>query len=269
MDLVAELISEHFIVDWSKSKDKRQLIDARSFGYLALHYICTLPDSYGELSNLWFEIQIKTILQHGWAEIEHDLGYKTEIEVPRNIRRSFAIAASLLEATDNIFSEIRKNLKEYNIAVKQNIEKQNLDSIFFDKITLAEFTAHNKTYRNLLNEIASIAHARITERSSEAQLPLINFLELHTLGDMVRLIEKRHDLVIKLAKKLLENSEIDELVSTAAYHFLFRAELIGSDCSKEKIQNFFMLITNNEKSIETNTAKIIEERNYLKIQEAD
>ncbi len=101
VDLAAKLISENFRVDWKRSKDKRKIIDARSFGYVALHYVCALPD---DVSNLWFEIQIKTILQHSWAEIEHDLGCKTEIEVPREIRRSFSKAASLLERLQTIFS---------------------------------------------------------------------------------------------------------------------------------------------------------------------
>ncbi len=52
IDLTAKLIAENFRVDWSKSKDKRELIDARSFGYLSLHYICALPEEEGELSNL-------------------------------------------------------------------------------------------------------------------------------------------------------------------------------------------------------------------------
>lgn len=87
VDLDAKLISENFKVDWNRSKDKRKLIDAKSFGYVALHYVCALPERYGELSNLWFEIQIKTILQHSWAEIEYDLGYKSEFEVPRRIQK--------------------------------------------------------------------------------------------------------------------------------------------------------------------------------------
>ena len=253
----AAIIENNFRVDRSKSKDKRQLIDAKSFGYVAIHYVCALPESYGELSTLWFEIQIKTILQHSWAEIEHDLGYKTEVEVPRNIRRSFSKAASLLEVADDIFSDIRTRLEEYRISVKNNIEAQNLDAVFFDKITLAEFTSHNKTYRNLLKEIADITNARITEHNPESQLPLIEFLGIHSLGDMVRLIEEEHDLTLKLAEKMLRDSEIDEISSNAAYHFLFRAELISGNYSKERIREFFMLTTKNEKSIESNTEKII------------
>ncbi len=263
VDLTAKLISEHFVVDWNRSKDKRKIIDAKSFGYVAVHYVCALPESYGELSTLWFEIQIKTILQHSWAEIEHDLGYKTEIEVPRDIRREFSKAASLLETADDMFSDIRKNLEDYNAVVKQKIANQNSDEIFFDKITLSEFTSHNDTYRKLLKEIAAITNAGILERSPASQLPLIEFLGINTLGDMVRLIDQHHDLIMKLARRMLQGSEIDEFSSAAAYHFIFRAELISGNYSRERIREFFMLTTKNEKHIESNTRKIIEERQHL------
>ena len=256
VDLAAKLIAENFRVDWKRSKDKREIIDARSFGYVALHYVCALPD---DNNNLWFEVQIKTILQHSWAEIEHDLGYKTEIEVPREIRRSFS-AASLLETADDIFSEIRAKLAEYSINVKKDIESQKFDEIFFDKITLEEFTKSNNSYRNLLNEIAAISHAEILEKSSESQLPLISFLNIKTFGDMIKLIDKRHDFALKLARDLLHESEIDELASTAAYHFLFRAELIAGEYSRDKIREFFALSMRNEKSIEYNTDKIMKAR---------
>ena len=257
VDLAAKLIAENFRVDWQRSKDKRKIIDARSFGYTALHYVCSLPD---DDSNMLFEIQIKTILQHSWAEIEHDLGYKTEIEVPREIRRSFSKAAGLLETADDIFSEIREKLEAYTISVKKDIANQKFDEIFFDKITLEEFTKSNSTYRDLLNEIAAISHAKILEKSPESQLPLISFLNIKTFGDMITLINKQHDLALKLAEDLLRDSEIDELASTAAYHFLFRAELITGDYSRDKIREFFALTTKNEKSIENNTNKIMKAR---------
>ena len=122
VDMIADRISQHFRINRSRSKDKRKLIDARTFGYLSLHYICALPEEDNELSDIWFEIQIKTILQHSWAEIEHDLGYKSEIEIPREIRRSFSKAASLLETTDDIFSDISRKLKEYQAKVKADME---------------------------------------------------------------------------------------------------------------------------------------------------
>ena len=258
IDLAANLIAQNFRVDWQRSKDKREIIDARSFGYVALHYVCALKD---DDNNMWFEIQIKTILQHSWAEIEHDLGYKTEIEVPREIRRSFSKVASLLETADDIFSEIRASLTEYSTNVRENIANQNFDDIFFDKITIEEFTKNNNTYRSLLNEIATISHAEILERSSDSQLPLMLFLNIKTFGDMIKLINRQHDVALKLARDLLQDSEIDELASTAAYHFLFRAELITGIYSRDKIWEFFALTMKSEKSIEHNTDKIMKARN--------
>ncbi|MBQ7733345.1 MAG: hypothetical protein IJT58_04945 [Synergistaceae bacterium] len=267
IDSAANLIAENFRIKWDKSKDKRKLIDARSFGYVALHYICALPDcgnncepESGDLSGLWFEVQIKTILQHSWAEIEHDLGYKSEIEVPRDIRRSFSKAASLLETADDIFSDIKSKLEDYALKIKQDIKDERLDDIFFDKITLEEFTSGNPEYLKLLHEIAAITDAEITKQSLDGQLALIDFLGIKSFGDMVRLINKEHDTAMGLARKLLEGSGLDEIAYGAGYHFLFRAKLINGGYSTEKIREFFSLMTSNEKLIESNTQKIIQER---------
>ncbi len=263
VDIAAEKIAEHFRVDWNRSKDKRKLIDARSFGYLSLHYICALPESEDELSSLWFEIQIKTMLQHTWAEIEHDLGYKTEIEVPRDVRRSFSRAASLLETADYIFSEIRNRLKKYESEVKSNIESESLENMTFDAITLKEFTAHNKTYLKLLEEIAAITDAHIAEGNPAGQLALIEFLGINTLKEMTELIDKRRELTLQLARRSLQGSELDELSSTVVYHYLFRAELIAGDHSRERVRDFFMLASKNDKTADKNTEKIMNLREEL------
>jgi ppGpp synthetase/RelA/SpoT-type nucleotidyltranferase len=260
VDLSARLISENFRVDWNRSKDKRKLIDARSFGYLSLHYICALPEDEGELSNLWFEVQIMTILQHSWAVIEHDLGYKSEIEVPRDIRRKFSRAASLLETTDEIFADIKIRLDEYKSRVRSDIANESLENIYFDAITLAEFTDHNNTYLSLLNEIAAITGAHIIKGRIENQLPQIEFLGINTLKEMIELIEKRRDLALELARKSLQDQELDELTSTVAYHFLFKAELISGNYSRERIREFFMLTSRNEKNAEKFTELIMRER---------
>jgi hypothetical protein len=59
-------------------------------------------------------VQIRTVLQHAWAEFEHDIRYKGSIpdeHVPEFDRR-FTLAAGLLELADREFSAIRDRLRE-------------------------------------------------------------------------------------------------------------------------------------------------------------
>jgi putative GTP pyrophosphokinase len=109
-DIVAKLIEEEFDVDRVNSADKRALLDPDRFGYLSLHYIAMLPavrlklTEYRRFADLKVEIQIRSILQHTWAEIEHDLGYKNQQSVPKEVRRRFSRLAGLLEIADSEFA---------------------------------------------------------------------------------------------------------------------------------------------------------------------
>lgn len=79
-----------------------------SFGYGSLHLICSVrPGTLGlaEYAGQVFEIQIRTVLQHAWAEFEHDVRYKNEITDPR-VDRAFTLAAGLIELADQQFDQI-------------------------------------------------------------------------------------------------------------------------------------------------------------------
>ncbi|MBR5250614.1 MAG: (p)ppGpp synthetase, partial [Clostridia bacterium] len=110
IDRIGDKIQEKFVVDWEKSSDKRALIKEDAFGYLSMHYICSLPfgDKWpDEICGKKFEIQIRTILQHAWSAIHHDIGYKSDFGVPREISRQFARLAGLLELADDEFVRAR------------------------------------------------------------------------------------------------------------------------------------------------------------------
>ena len=263
VDLVAKLVAENFRIDWSRSKDKRELIDAQSFGYLSLHYVCALPESADDGQDLWFELQIRTILQHSWAEIEHDLGYKTEFEVPRSIRRSFSRAASLLETADILFSQIREELEEYKAAVKADVVNNKIDEVYFDRVSIVEFTAHNRVYQTFLHEVAGICGAQIVDGHPEHLLPAIDFLGIRTLKDMVDLIEEEHDLALSYAEQKLRDSGLYLLSSTVGYRYLFNARLVTGGYGKEKLREACLLYTDDEKAIERDIQAVMAERERL------
>jgi putative GTP pyrophosphokinase len=127
VDKVAEVLRAEFAIDVEASVDKRQYADPDRFGYRSLHYVLSLSESravlseYSRFEALKSEVQVRSILQHAWAEIEHDLGYKSAAGVPAELKRKFARIASLLELADDEFSAIRTALTKYEQAVPEKI----------------------------------------------------------------------------------------------------------------------------------------------------
>jgi hypothetical protein len=70
----------------------------------------TAPN-YRYLEELKVEIQIRTILMHVWADIEHKLAYKKKEDIPNKFKRKLYQLSALLEIADNQFQDL-KNQKE-------------------------------------------------------------------------------------------------------------------------------------------------------------
>ncbi len=123
LERVCDLIKQEFSVDEEKSVDKQAQLEPNKFGYLSKHFIISLNPHRGGLrewsrfANLKAEIQVRTMLQHAWADIEHSLGYKNEIGIPENLKRRLFRLSALLELADQEFLEVirlaKKNVTEY------------------------------------------------------------------------------------------------------------------------------------------------------------
>lgn len=134
VDLVYALLSQNFAIDSKNSVDKRVAASASQFGYQSLHLVAQLNTArvalpeYAGFRALKFEIQVRSILQHSWAEIEHDISYKSVVGLPPNIKRKLHRAAALLEQADELFNEIgcdlvQKNLVETKLGTHHAHEK--------------------------------------------------------------------------------------------------------------------------------------------------
>jgi putative GTP pyrophosphokinase len=130
---VARLIEAAWKVDYARSSDKLRIRDARRFGYRSLHYVCA-PPAGGPDPSFRFELQVRTALQHAWAEVEHDLGYKAEA-LPEPVRRRFSRIASLLEIADEEFVSIRRDLAEYQEQARRELAEAR--SLPLDALSLA------------------------------------------------------------------------------------------------------------------------------------
>jgi ppGpp synthetase/RelA/SpoT-type nucleotidyltranferase len=116
---ISDIIKELFEIDYARSEDKSDLLDADKMGYKSIHYIGELSTekiSETELesfSGLKFEIQIRSILQHAWAEIEHDRNYKFQGELPKHLQRRFYALAGMLEIADREFNTLSEEVEKY------------------------------------------------------------------------------------------------------------------------------------------------------------
>jgi len=148
VDAIADLLENEFVVDGDNTIDKRKAIDPDKFGYLSLHYVLELNEDrlklaeYSKFRGIKVEIQVRTILQHTWAEINHDLGYKSKIGIPREVQRDFSRLAGLLELADKEFLGIRENLREYAVVVNEKMGK-NDDVILIDDVSIRECIKNN------------------------------------------------------------------------------------------------------------------------------
>ena len=125
VEAAARFVEGEFDVDLTHSVDKRGRPALDRFGYRSLHYICRAnrsPDDGGQ--PLRFEVQIRTILQHAWAEIEHDLGYKSTAAVPPSVRRRFSRLAGLLDLADDEFLAIKRDLGRHRSEVKDRVRSR-------------------------------------------------------------------------------------------------------------------------------------------------
>ncbi len=223
VDAFSKILEKTFSINHLLSIDKRQIIPAMSFGYLSVHYICTLSVDEGypaELSQIPFEIQLRSVLQHTWAEIEYKLGYKSDISIPREIRREFARIAGLLEIADERFTAVRKEIENYRQHTHENIKNNQADDMFLDLETLSEFISSGTVMTSLITDIASFGNSSIREVSPESYLPRLHNLNIHTIGDLKSACIENREKILSRAKKLLSTYEIDEIVSTVGLYYL-------------------------------------------------
>lgn len=128
--------------DVREIEHKGSLQNVREFGYESTHILIAIPENYLNFENsadsriknlplpdnLVCEIQIRTILQDAWAEVEHELIYKTEFtpfDAP--LRRKMASVNASLNLADIIFQEIR----DYQTKFQREVDERRAS--FYEK----------------------------------------------------------------------------------------------------------------------------------------
>ena len=204
VDKVASVLERLFEIDWENSIDKRKAHEIDSFGYLSLHYICRIPESayndpeHPELNKIRFEVQMRTVLQHAWANMNHDTGYKSGVEIPKVYLRNLSRLAGILELVDDEFSRIRRELADYRRQVQKLVASGNLGEVPLDGDSFKSYLAIGP-FDRLNRKIASVNQAEIQPVDMSAFLSMFKILRFNTLGDIESLIKNYSDAAYQIA----------------------------------------------------------------------
>jgi putative GTP pyrophosphokinase len=111
VEAVAELLADQFAVLDDRDMGRETASQGR-FGYASRHLLVSAAHRGAD----WEQpasVQVRTVLQHAWAEFEHDIRYKGTVpeEHAPDLDRRFTLAAGLLELADREFSEIRARIQ--------------------------------------------------------------------------------------------------------------------------------------------------------------
>ena len=233
VDRIAAMAEQLFDIDWVNSVDKRKLHQLDSFGYNSLHYICRLPGY-----DYRFELQLRTTLQHAWAAINHDNGYKSGVEIPREYMRRINRLAGLLEIADDEFSHIRTEINDYRRRVQQLVQNGQLDDVLLDGDAFRSYL-NARPFEKLNQRIAAINQAEIQE------VPLIRYLKVfkelgcNTLGDVKRLRNKYEEDAYALARHQLGNTDIDIISSAVGLQNICIVCILSQGGGKIGLLRFF------------------------------
>lgn len=212
---VAQLITEEFVIDEANTVDKGAALDADRFGYVSMHYVAELRQSraglaeYQSYAGIKFEVQIRSILQHAWAEIEHDLGYKAEA-VPRAVRRRFSRLAGLLELADDEFIGIREEIAAHQTVARETIQQGAL-AIEIDQDSLSAFVQSRQQIRQLDRAIARATNCTLRNRIDEEfmgrQAAHLTGLGFASIEELSNYLDQEWELLKSFVNALLSRME--------------------------------------------------------------
>lgn len=265
VEAVAAAVERRFQVDLANSVDKRRLLGQTSFGYRSVHYICTcdpallppgLPKEPGPgPGGVRFEIQIRTILQHAWAEIEHDLGYKSQDALPEHLRRRFSRLASLLELVDEEFLAIRTSLSRYADEVDARL-RGGAPGLPLDRVSLLSFVREAEVAA-VDGAIAALLGKSLGDEAFFADylLKMLRLSGLQEIADVRAALVRDQDAILRLvppyfdfaqAAFRLTKSSLEHVPRGYSLFFLSHLRVLDSpmrDLSKvERMAQFYQAL---------------------------
>src|SRR5206468_81825 len=102
--------------------DRAEQLGADRVGYRSYQGLCPVPEgdwNAGAVSVSRFELQVRSVLQHAWAELAHQLVYKAVTPLGERTKRRFNLVAGMLEVADRELDSIAlEGLASLNVRIE-------------------------------------------------------------------------------------------------------------------------------------------------------
>ncbi|MGF1694000.1 GTP pyrophosphokinase [Photobacterium kagoshimensis] len=241
VDRIANIIEQEFLVDEENSIDKRTSLDPDRFGYLSLHYVVGLSANrsrlieYQRFDGLKFEIQIRSILQHTWAEIEHDIGYKSKNEIPKPVRRRFSQLAGLLELADDQFIQIRNELVKYEREIPDSIVSSPED-VSIDTVSIYNYVKSSQLLSGLdaeVSEILNVPLIDLTKDNASRHIKYLDYFNVDTISQLEDIINLYRVHILRRASDRAGNLEEDKTSVSKGISIFYLYQVLASQLETE------------------------------------
>lgn len=145
-------------------------------GYAGRHLTLEVPADHPptnckEYTGYRFEVQIRTVLQHAWAEFEHDIRFKGSSGDNAEISRAFTMASTLIELADQQFVNIADILKRLQSegALEAVAEAQPLDAGSLQGVLTRAFPQYRSSKENQYDWMVHVLAANGIDTVSAAE----------------------------------------------------------------------------------------------------
>ncbi len=203
---ITEIINQELFV--IETIDKQEELKFNQFGYRSTHFIVKIKQdwtnapNYRGLDNIICEIQVRTILMHAWAEIEHELAYKSEIQIPGKLKRKMSQLSALFEIADDKLEEIRTERTEFIDILSRNARQS------------GRFDAYQQLNLDTLQAFLDFYFPNRHKNLQGTSELLENLQSLYiSLEDLVEGYEKTTDIISDLERRLSIYEESQEVMT--------------------------------------------------------
>ena len=239
---VEKLVRQEFEIDEKNSIDKR-ILQTNEFGYRSLHLVASIDSSrlklteYQRYKGLKFEIQIRSILQHAWAEIEHDLGYKGKSSIPDSYIRSFNRLSALLESADIEFDRLKKELSEYEKGVTKQIVSSP-ETVPINQASIDSLVKSDKTFQKARDYVISDCDAVFDQPSDYSDLiEKFELFNITNIGQLQKLINDNSDDYLRFIKDFIKKGITKNLAYNLPLYW-FQHFLVAQTLDAELIEKY-------------------------------